>query len=73
MHAFEHGKLVIWPNTLFIFSLGAGLGFSYFGCLVFINRPLQPDRQVTGEVISIYSANPALLKRQQPQGGPKRL
>jgi polyferredoxin len=26
MHAFEHGKLVIWPNTLFIFSLGAGLG-----------------------------------------------
>ena len=33
MHAFEHGKLVIWPNTLFIFSLGSGLGILLFWLL----------------------------------------
>jgi len=44
MHAFEHGKLIIFPNTLLIFSLGAIggilflwlLGFS--GKFVFVNE-----------------------------------
>ena len=26
MHAFEHGKLIIWPNTLLVFSLGCIIG-----------------------------------------------
>ena len=33
MHAFEMGKLVIWPNTLLIFSLGCVLGILVLGLI----------------------------------------
>jgi len=38
MHAFEHGKLVILPNTLLIFSLGAIGGVLFLWLLGFSNR-----------------------------------
>jgi polyferredoxin len=40
MHAFEHGKLVIWPNTLLIFSLGclAGVIFIWLMGIFRVNR-----------------------------------
>jgi polyferredoxin len=33
MHAFEHGKLIITPNTLLIFSLGCSLGIFFLWLL----------------------------------------
>jgi len=39
MHAFEMGKLVIWPNTLLIFSLGCVLGILVLGLIgIFMKR-----------------------------------
>ena len=41
MHAFEHGKLVIFPNTLLVFSLGSVAGILFLWILGFFRQPLQ--------------------------------
>lgn len=41
MHAFEHGKLVIFPNTLLVFSLGSLAGILFLWILGFFRQPLQ--------------------------------
>jgi len=38
MHAFEHGKLVIFPNTLLVFSLGCAFGILFLWILSFFNQ-----------------------------------
>jgi hypothetical protein len=35
MHAFEHGKLVLFPNTLMVFSLGCAAGLFFLWLLAF--------------------------------------
>ena len=39
MHAFEHGKLVIFPNTLLVFSLGSLIGILFLWILGFLMKP----------------------------------
>lgn len=48
MHAFEHGKLIISPNTLLIFSLGCSLGI-FFLWLLNLGKVLQPEPGITDE------------------------
>jgi polyferredoxin len=38
MHAFEHGKLIIFPNTLLIFSLGCVAGILFLWVLGFFTK-----------------------------------
>ena len=38
MHAFEHGKLIIFPNTLLIFSLGCVAGILFLWALGFFTK-----------------------------------
>ncbi|MBK6281406.1 MAG: hypothetical protein IPF54_00945 [Draconibacterium sp.] len=40
MHAFEHGKLVIFPNTLLIFSLGCVTGILFLWILGFFVKTI---------------------------------
>lgn len=39
LHAFEHGKLIIMPNTLLIFSLGCSIGIFLLWILSLQNQP----------------------------------
>lgn len=45
MHAFEHGKLVIFPNTLLVFSLGSLLGILFLWILGFLMKP-KPTHEI---------------------------
>jgi polyferredoxin len=38
MHAFEHGKLIIFPNTLLVFSLGSLIGILFLWILGFFMK-----------------------------------
>ncbi|NQT11850.1 MAG: 4Fe-4S binding protein, partial [Planctomycetes bacterium] len=49
MHAFEHGSLIIEPNSLLYAGLGLLVGVPVLG-LVSLRRPLQRDRAVTRRV-----------------------
>jgi polyferredoxin len=44
MHAFEQGKLVIFPNTLLFFSLGCTIGILFLWLRsIFLNQPFPDD------------------------------
>jgi polyferredoxin len=44
MHAFEHGKLIIYPNTLLVFSLGCIIGIALLWIIGFFRKSKLPDQ-----------------------------
>lgn len=64
MHAFEHGKLIIFPNTLLIFSLGCIVGifllwiFGFYGS----KKPIAENYDKKGNYIDLFKKFPWLRK-----------
>jgi len=64
MHAFEMGKLVIWPNTLLIFSLGCVLGILVLGLIGIFRKKAAGSTEDSEESAfrDILSNSPILRK-----------
>lgn len=69
MHAFEQGKLIIWPNTLLFFGLGglAGLLLIFFFSIFRKNKIQHPNKQKMEKDILAKSALRKLFSFRWPQ------
>jgi polyferredoxin len=64
MHAFEHGKLIIFPNTLLIFSLGCAAGIFFLWLLGFkgILQSSEKGKDIKKGYIDLFQKSGLLRK-----------
>lgn len=67
MHAFEHGKLIILPNTLLIFSLGCLLGILILWILGFFRKEKEIKRAANKDLLEKSPFLKKLVKSRWPQ------
>jgi polyferredoxin len=64
MHAFEHGKLIIFPNTLLVFSLGCTIGILVLWIIGFFIKlkPIPDSEDKKAGYRDIFAKSPFLRK-----------
>ncbi len=62
MHAFEHGKLIILPNTLLVFSLGCITGIFVLWLLGFYSKNLIESENIKSGYIDLFEKSPLFKK-----------